>query len=109
MFECWWHHKKKETNHLKFRWLVFIWQQHCCCIDDCFFHADGWRVPQHDARCVVQKNRGKCMQGSPCMHVFVERGAYGTVACEELLDHAFNLLSESHLIEIHSEDVLTAV
>ena len=23
MFECWWHHKKKKTNHLKFRWLVF--------------------------------------------------------------------------------------
>ena len=39
----------------------------------------------------------------------MQRGAYGTLASVELLDHALNLVAKASLIEVEAEDVLAAV
>ena len=45
----------------------------------------------------------------PCADVFVECGADCSLAGEQFLDHSFNLISETCLVEVESEDILAAV
>lgn len=39
----------------------------------------------------------------------MERSPDGTGACKELADHPLDALSESGLVEVNTEDILTAV
>ena len=41
--------------------------------------------------------------------ILMERSPDGTGACKELADHPLDALSESGLVEVNTEDILTAV
>ena len=48
----------------------------------------------------------KILSGS---HILVQRLSYGTLASEEFLHHALNLLTESSFVEIQTEHILAGI